>query len=212
MSYPTLRFSLAATVFSVASLSPAIAQRFDKVEHTSNVALSSYEQVYIAPVEIDLSPNQSGENAQIRARENRPTRRKDSDISERDQLDNIAEFQETLTDAFAKKFELVDQPGDGVLTVDATITELISNRPTSNDLGRSQALSLGSISAGGAAYRVELKEDDELLVQISDRYKTSLTDQVPRLSQWQDAHKTFKRFSRQLAKYTSKHQPRESQS
>jgi len=199
-----IRTAIAAAALGVCLIGSAAAQRFDTVQQSSDVALNSFEKVYIAPVKIDLSADQTGENGQIRARANSRNRRKDADISERDQQENVEEFQKDLAAAFGKSFALVDAPGEGILTVDATITRLASNRPTSNDLGRSVGLSLSSVSAGGASYAVTLKEGDTDLVQITERDQSSLTDQVPRVAVWQDAQKSFTRFSRNLTRYVSR--------
>lgn len=202
MKQQMVRTSLAAIALGLLSISAAQAQRFDSLSKAEGVTLSSFEKVYIAPVSVDLAAGEAAfNNDQLNFTR---SRLEPPEISESDKEANASELQQDLTRAFGKKFTLVEEPGEGVLTVDATITHLIASRPTPDRLRANPGLDPLSISAGGASYYIQLKEQDVALVEIADRDQSSLRDRVPRIRIWQDAERSFGEMARNLTRYVSK--------
>jgi len=187
-----LRVAVAAGDFAMASALRAAAVKFDTLTVEQDVALGTYEAVYIAPVEVALDPE---------TRRNLRDIRTDRPVSETDQARNAREFQEDLIRVFGKHFELAEAPGDGVLTINATITRLVSTRPSQADFQRFVGIDFSSIYAGGASFTVELKEGDAPLATITEREQTFLNDGRPRVGVWQDTDYVFSRFSRKLSRY-----------
>ena len=198
MTGSSFRFAAAALALTLAGTPFADARPFDEITAAEDVTLSTYEQVYIAPVGVELDPD-----TRRRVRTGTDTRR-DWEVSARDQALNAAELQEDLELAFGKKFTLANAPGPDILTVEATIIRLVSTRPPASELGARTALSATSFGAGGADYSVRLQEGDVTLVEITEKDQSSLTDGIPRVGIWQDAHRSFSRFSRRLARYAAK--------
>ncbi|MEO0882489.1 MAG: DUF3313 family protein [Pseudomonadota bacterium] len=193
---------VALGMISLAGLDTAQAQRFDTIEKSGDITLNTYGQVYIAPVKVALEP----EKVRRRGISRNPNRNADpnSILSDEDLEFNAGRLHHDLVNAFGKNFTLVEEPGEGVLTVDTTITRLVSTRPTAKELGRTGGLDPLSIGAGGASYLVELKEGETPLVTIAERDQSTLNDGVPRFGIWQDAERSFNRFSRNLARYTKR--------
>ena len=202
MKQQIVRASIAAITLGALSAGSAQAQRFDSLTKAEGVTLGEFERVYIAPVSVDLVDSEAAFNdGQLnftRSRLEPPS------ISETDQQNNAEELQEDLSRAFGNRFMLVDAPGEGVLTVDATITELIASRPTPDRLRDNPGLDPLSISAGGAAYFIQLKEEDVSLAEITERDKTSLRDRVPRVRIWQDAERSYGNMARKRSRYVSR--------
>lgn len=182
---------------AMATTLPACASgsNFDTVDVQSEKSLASFEKVYIAPVSVALDPETRRSVRDIRS---------DRPVSEQDQERQARELHEDLTRAFGQSFEIAEQPGPGVLTVDTTITRLVSTRPTIADASNTPGISFDSLYAGGADYDVTLRENGTVLAEIADARQTSLNDQRPRVGVWQDADRTHSEFSRQLARYVSK--------
>ncbi len=169
---------------------------FDTVEVASPATLAAFDKVHIAPVMVMLDPETRRNVRDIRSE--RP-------VSEADQRRQAEELREDLIRAFGESFELAEAPGPGVLTVEATITRLVSTRPTIADASSvTVGLDFDSLYAGGADYEVTLREADTVLATIADASQTSLNDQRPRVGVWQDADRMHGEFSRQLARYVSK--------
>lgn len=190
-----LRKGAAAFVILSASMAlPAAAgaASFDNVTLTTDRQLSGFESVYIAPVKADL-------NLDVR-----PFDRSgygDRPISDRDIGDKIADFQRNLERAFSKSFTLADAPGPGVLTVEATLTDLASTRPTLADYSHKISLDFRSVYAGGAEVTFVLSEDGDVLATIGDRNFGSFADGRPRVGVWEDADYSFGSWSRRLVKF-----------
>ncbi|MEO9968640.1 MAG: DUF3313 family protein [Hyphomonadaceae bacterium] len=186
-----LAFTAATTMVAAA----AQAAPFDAIDRATDAPLYSYEKVYIAPVETDFSEH--------------PVRRSTRDlrgfrpISERDQARKASDFAEELQSAFGKKYLLVDAPGDGILTIEATLTKLVSTRPTIADARSRTGLSFSSLYVGGADYQINLIEGSTLLTRIEEKQSnnSNLNDGLPRVGIWADADRSFDRFARQLARY-----------
>ncbi|MEM6899673.1 MAG: DUF3313 family protein [Pseudomonadota bacterium] len=183
----------AALFLTAAMTSPALAAPFDEITKTVDDTLASYESVYIAPVQLDLPEDTRRTVRDIRSP--RP-------VTERDQTRRAERLQRDLTRAFGNNFELVDAPGEDVLTVETTLTGLRSTRPTLADQIAEVQLDFGStVYAGGADYAVRLSEADTVLVEIEESDKSNLNDGRPRVGTWQDADRSSRLFSSRLARY-----------
>ncbi|MEL7480281.1 MAG: DUF3313 family protein [Pseudomonadota bacterium] len=197
MTHTRFRLTALAGVTLLALPFTAAADLFDSVVKTEGADLKSFEQIYIAPVEFDLDPDT---RRRVRTFSDTDS---DPEISERDQTYNAKEFEKDLRSAFARKFTLVEAPGEDVLTVDATITRLTSSRPTTSQRRRSLPLQRGaSVSAGAVNYYIELRSGDDVLAEIKEDDPSSLSDGITRVGTWQDAESSYSRMSRKLVRYT----------
>jgi hypothetical protein len=191
-----------ALVFAGAALAlagTAHAGPFDAVSLASDTSLATYEKVYIAPVNVDFGDQPIRRNIRD-LRGLRP-------VSDRDQALKADDLADDLQREFGKRYILVDAPGEDVLTVETTLTKLVSSRPTIADRrDASVNLDFRSIYAGGADYLVTLREGDQLIGTIEENHtrNTSLNDGRVRAGIWQDADRSFSQFSRQLARYVQK--------
>lgn len=186
------KYALAATAMLGAS---ACASTFDLVETQTDTALSSFEKVYIAPVETDLS----GHPVRRSVRDVNRTR----PVSERDQSRKASELTADLEREFAKHYILVDAPGPDVLTVGTTLTKLVSTRPTIADRSLPLGIDFSSVYLGGADYQVSLVANETVLATIEEETSSnsSFNDGLPRVGIWQDVDRSFNRFSRKLVSY-----------
>ena len=193
--------SLAIAVISIgfSHSIPAIAAPFDQIETRSTVPLSGFKKIYIAPVDVELDELRFRTGVYDRDdTEPRP-------VSDDDKRRKAEYLEKHLNIAFKKKFEIVDAPGEDVLTISATLTRLVATRPTEQDFGRTATPVTGAgIYPGGADFYVELSQGDAQLGSLSKTYQASLSDSIPRTTQWQDADNFIRRFSKRLAWYVRK--------
>lgn len=189
-----LRYGVSVGVFAAAILSAttAFAGAFDSENRISDKQLSSFDSIYIAPVETDLDLNvvafdRSGYG--------------DRPVSADDAAARAAEFYDKLVDAFGKSFSLASAPGPGVLTLETTLTKLESTRPTLADYSRDTSLSSRTVYSGGAAMTAAFSEDGAPLVELSDSFKGNLNDGHPRSGLWEDAGRAFRYWAKHLAGY-----------
>jgi len=187
----------AATLLAVPSYS--YVKSFDKVSFAkSDKPLSSYEAVYIAPVETEIDNERVA--TRVSSRSGRVNRR----VSEREQERKAEDLYEDLTRSIGKRFELADQPGPNILTVNTVINELRSTRPTFQDLSDNIGLSASSIYAGGATATFVLSHEGQEIATLYDRYSSSFRDGTPRTAIWADTDTAFLRWSKNLAKFIQK--------
>lgn len=190
-----IKRALALTAAAAMATSAAHAHPFDSIETETEAALSGFTKVYIAPVAIDFSEHR----VRRTVRDSTGFRQ----VSERDQSRKAEDLAEDLEREFGKRYTLVNAPGEDVLTIETTLTKLVSTRPTLADQRQTINLSFRSLYAGGADYQVELTTGDTLLATIEDNQtnQSNLNDGRPRVGVWQDTDRSFNRFSRQLARY-----------
>jgi len=193
-----IKSALALTAAASMLTSVAHADTFDTVEFEADAILSTYEKVYIAPVEVDFSEHRIRRNIRD-INSIRP-------VSELDQARKADDFAEDLEREFGKRYTLVDAPGEDVLTIETTLTKLVSTRPTIADRRATNVnLSFQSVYAGGADYQIQLSEGDTLIATIEENQSSNtLNDGRPRIGIWQDTNRSFNRFSRQLARYVER--------
>jgi len=187
---------LAATLCSMSAFAPAIAAPFDKIETLNAAPLANFEKVYIAPVKVELD-----ESNIRRGVSNFRNSRNDRPVSDRDQALKAQDSFDDITKAFGKSFEIVEAPGEGILTVETTITKLVSTRPTLADYRVVPGLSFDSVYAGGGEFNIRLSAGETVFTEINDNYTTSFNDGFPRIAIWQDYDRASKRIARKLAKY-----------
>ncbi|MFQ5564035.1 MAG: DUF3313 family protein [Parvularculaceae bacterium] len=187
----------AAVVLAAATTIPTAvsARSFDEVALTTDKQLASYEAVYIAPVKAEL-------NLDVRQIDRSGSG--DRPISDRDIADKISDFQRELERAFSRSFDLADAPGPGVLTIEATLTDLASTRPTMAEYSRRVSLDFRSVYVGRAEASFVLSGDGEVLATLSDRYVGSFTDGRPRIATWDDADYAFDSWARKLVKFVER--------
>jgi len=181
--------ALAAAMFSAGA---ALAGSFDSETLTEGRKLSSFDSVYIAPVQANLDLNvvrfdRSGYG--------------DRAVRDEDAARKAADFYDELVEEFGESFSLADAPGSGVLTVQATLTKLESSRPTLADYNRDTSVSFRSVYAGGAAMTAVFSEDGATLAEVSDEFISNLNDGRTRAGLWQDADRAFEQWAHKLAKF-----------
>lgn len=162
--------------------------------------LSGYDAVYVAPVQVTLQ--NEGATGAIAYRRNPSAERP---VDARDQARNAKEFRETLIRVLSKSRQVVDAPGPGVLTIEATLTKLRSTKPTMADLQAQTSLDyMRSVYAGGAAATVRFSENGKALGEWSDSDYGNFSDGDVRIGVWQDADRAFYSIARGLDRRISK--------
>ncbi|MEO1028791.1 MAG: DUF3313 family protein, partial [Pseudomonadota bacterium] len=165
-------FKSAFTAASLLMLSAGMAAHagpFDELTIVDDTkSLASYQAVYVAPVAMDLTFDRNfriiGRTAQLPRGASRP-------MNDQEIADRAHELHKRLERRLGKKLDVVDAPGEGVLTVEATVTRLISTRPTQKELIQEVGLSLnGSVSTGGADIDIRLSENGTELANISESW------------------------------------------
>ena len=190
-----IKRAIALTAATTMVAAAAHAAPFDAIDRATDAPLTTYEKVYIAPVEVDLSEHRIRRNL----RDTRGVR----PVSERDQMSKAEDFAEDLERVFGKKYTLVDAPGEDVLTIEATLTKLVSTRPTTADFRNQTGLSFSSLYVGGADYQINLIGGETLIAAIEEKQSRdgNFNDGRPRVAIWADADYSFNKFSRQLVHY-----------
>jgi len=191
--------TLAAITALATAASPAIAAPFDSLSLTQeDKSFSTYEKVYIAPIEMELDQRETPKRPKFSSR-------RDPYVPQDDQAKKAADLYDTLSITFSKHFEVVAEPGPGILTISPKLTRLVPSRLTLS----ARATTLGrdvnrTVYAGGATFDVTLSEGETVLASLEDRYATSFADETPRVSFWQDADEAFGFFSSKLSRYIRK--------
>ena len=193
-----LRFGLAGGALAAMALTAgaAFAGSFDTEKVTTDRSLSSFESVYIAPVQADL-------NLDVIAYDPRGTG--DRPVDKSDVEERASDFHDALEKAFSKSYAIASAPGDGVLTVEATLTDLASSRPTLADDKRQSGLSASSVYAGGGAMKAVLSENGVVLAEVNDSFTSTLNDGRARAWIWSDADRAFNQWSRNLVEFVGDH-------
>lgn len=195
-------FVAVALLTSSAGLA-AHAGPFDQltVEETAKT-LSEYQSVYIAPVNMDLKFDPRFRKIR---RDIRPEAGASRPMSEAEIERKANDLHRELEKQLGKRLTIVDAPGEGVLTVEATVTKILPTRPTQEELGQRIGLQLaGSVSAGGADITVNLSENGQALASMREDYRANLIDGLPRIVTWQDADRAYDRMARKLARFVKK--------
>lgn len=172
----TLFAAALALAVSPIAVSPAFAADFDKV--------------YVAPVAAELDLNVTPfRNGGDRA------------ISEDDIADKADDFRDAIVNALDDNFAIVDEPGPGVLSVEAKLTYLQSTKPTMQDLSDEPSLDFTrSVYVGGADYEATLTLDGDIIAELGDDYRGTFGDGRNRIAVWADADRAFRKFARQIEK------------
>lgn len=194
------RIALSATLLvataacaSTSVTGPAATGRFDAFEAITTSDFTGYGQVYIAPVQlseamlarVDYRPRNS--NDRIRPLTELEMKRKAEDLGE------------AMARAVSEVATLTDAPGEGVLTISATLTELDANRPTQAELGANPGLSIKSRYTGRAAVSINFLEGDILLATAEDGDVDSLDLREIEGSTWSSANMIFGRIASKVA-------------
>jgi hypothetical protein len=118
----------------------------------------------------------------------------------------IDQLQEMISRTVSRA---LDQRGAQNVSVDVTLVDADTNRPTRQQLAGHPGLSeMFSVSTGGAELTGTLRSaDGRVLGEVSHRYySNSLADLYGPPQTWSDAHRAVTRFSRKLADaYTEAH-------
>ncbi len=185
----------AASLTACATTGEAI-DRFDQFTAQQEVDFTSYDAVYLAPVQvaeeitdrIDYRPR--GATDRIRP------------LGERDIARNVERLTEEVSEDLAAVTTLVDAPGEGVLTIEITLTDLEAARPTLAELSQEPGLSLQSRALGGASADIVFKEGDKVLATAEDDYRdTDLRD--ANLGTFTTAYQFYARLGSKLADLVS---------
>ena len=175
------------------SVSPAFAGGFDSERVSGSRALSSFDAVYIAPVNVALDHD-------VRPFDHYGAG--DRPVTDSDAAMKAADFHAELVDEFSGSFAIAGAPGPDVLTVEATLTKLEASRPTQADYRyRSASLSPRSVYAGGADMTVTFSVDGAPLAEVTDSFDTHLRDARARSGIWSDVDRAFRSWSSRLVDF-----------
>ncbi|MEM1102995.1 MAG: DUF3313 family protein [Pseudomonadota bacterium] len=202
---PASAVAAALLVVSVFAGPPAAALSSVSVSGFDDAAeavsdFSDYTSFYVQSVTAEVEANES--------RQFRPSEGFSTAISQ-DEIEQQADRLEAQLERWlSRRIEAADGPGEGVLVIDAVLTELIPTRPTLEGLSQEPTLSLsGSVGVGGAAVRIEISDgaSEEVIAQYSDtRTNGNLNDGLPRIGVWSDAERAYSSWARSLARHISK--------
>ena len=156
------------------------------------------EQVYIAPVIMELDQRETSRNLRLRGQA-------DAFVPAGDQAEKAADLHAALTTALSKHSTISQTPGPNILTVTPKVTRLVASRLTLDSRASTLGLDVNrSVTAGGATFEITLSEDQAVLGSLEDKYSSNLNDGAPRIGFWDDADDAFSAFSRKLARYIHK--------
>lgn len=172
---------------------PDAAGSFDRFRVVTTKDFRSYDRVQVLPPEAGPEVLKRVDARRYRVNE-RP-------ISQRDLDAQLADLEQSLIQAVGREAQIVQQGGEGVLTIAATVTDLNANRPTQAELAAEPGLSLQSIATGDSAVRIELSENGRVLAVIEDRDNVnSLADPEAQVAGiWTTARRHFNRVSANVA-------------
>jgi len=172
--------------------------QFDEASITSDSRFAEYQKVYIADVTYDASiaDRKTGLSSARFGSTERPVR-------ERDLNAKADDLERVLKREIGKTKQIVRSPGDGVLTVSATITDLAANQPTMADISEQPSLSQESIYAGKSSVSITLSENGRTLATLSETYQGDLNDNIGRPAIWQDVDRGFYFTANKVARFIS---------
>lgn len=190
-----MRYIALSLSFLFMALAVDAAPKFDSVDlETSDLSLGAYQQIYIAPVSVNLKHERKGALGRFRAIQ--PV------VPQQDKDEKAAHLHQTLTRQLSKTAEIVNVPGPGILTIAPTLYRLTPSRLTlANRAARLDTDFNGSVTAGGAEIEFQFSEGKEPLGSLKDRYQSSLNDGSPRVGFWDDADDAFALISQKLYKF-----------
>jgi hypothetical protein len=190
-----VRLGAIAATFFLALGGGALAGGFDTQAIAADADLSSYSSVHVADVATSL------ERASSYDRSGSGARPVDAD----DAAQKAADLREALVAALSRDFSMASGPGAGILTIEATLTELNASRPTMGDYSREPSLGFQSVYAGGASVTIAFSEAGKPLGDVSDDYASTLGDGRPRIGIWDDADRAFESWARRLPDFIKSH-------
>ncbi len=156
--------------------------------------LSGYDKIYIAPVTIaDSLANREAKPMPRRQSSDRP-------VSEKDLKAKAERLHKKLLEQLSDSKTIVEAPGDDVLTIEAEIVDLRSNRPTMADYRAQPNLSSESLYTGGATINFVFTVNGDVVKTMEEDYYGSFTDPFPTRSTWGDADDAIRRAARNVAK------------
>lgn len=155
---------------------------FDEASIVSDSRFADYEKVYIA----DVTISDELRNREAQSRRN-SVGSDDRPVTERDLQAKAADLKKQLKREISRSKQIVSAPGEGVLTVQAELLDLVSSRPTMADFAGEPALSSQSRYVGGADIRVTIMDGERMLATVTENYQGSFTDQRGN-SIWGDAN------------------------
>lgn len=186
----TIAIAAALGAAAFMSVATARAHPFSAVNLANEAKLSAFASVHVAPVAAELPAVARYD----RSGGERP-------VDPADAAEKAADLQRRLADAIGKKLTLASGPGPGVLTINTTLTRLVSSRPTRADYRLQPSLDFRSVYAGGAAARFEFSENGAPLGAMIGDFDTSLADGWLRSGIWDDADRAFSSWARAMPEF-----------
>lgn len=173
---------------------PEAVGRFDSFETVKTADFTSYKNVYIAPLKASSEVmDLVGYRTRGKSDPKRPLLARDIDSQ-------LAELEDDLRKAIGAKATLVDSPAmASTLTIEVTVTELASNRPTQADIADNIGLSMESIYRGGAAVDVRFLDGETLLATATDSNVGDTQLEFISPSVWGEAKKFYLRVSDKIS-------------
>lgn len=171
------------------------APRFDEAQIAADSRFSEYQKVYIADVAI---------SSELRNREDSfssyPYGSRLNDerrVTEKDLNKQADDLKKRLKSEIGRTKQVVSAPGPGVLTVQAEILNVSSNKPTMADLQDEPALSMDSAFTGRTDVRVTITGDGQTLATIRDDYQGDRPGSSGMI--WSDAKRGFQLTAKKVA-------------
>lgn len=129
----------------------------------------------------------------------------DDGLSDRDRAFLSARIERSVRAKLDNFRTIVDEAGQGVVTVQPIVTFVTRSRPGLDQVARRPGLSFNSISAGEAAIRYNIRGfNGDLLATVYFRQQSNLGDGIARISEWSDATQIFDIASGYLKKSLKK--------
>lgn len=197
LSSATLAMKLAAlgAVFFATACATSGTSGFDEADISTGADLASYNSVYIADVAV--APELA--NRDTRVSTTQALGKYDRPVSQRDLAELAGDIQGALSREVGRVKTTVPAPRPGALTVQATLVDVASNRPTMADVSAQPGLSQQSVYAGGVEIAIVLSDGSEQLATLVERYDGMLQDDVGPPSTWEDANRGIDITARKLA-------------
>lgn len=193
--FPLIRLLVASMVLSSCATGSIGGPGFDTSRVSARANFSTFEAVYIAPIEI--APELS-KRTQIKRRGPRTSSQQQRPLLQRDIDRKAAELAGRLSREIKKRNTLANAPGENVLTLRTILRDIEANEPTQADYGVSPGLSFRSDYTGGASASFMLVGQGQTLAEFSDTWRGDIED-IRGGAIWGDTDYAFSKWARGLA-------------
>ena len=181
-----------------ATIAPSAAD-FDSAFYHQEVDFSAYHSIVLIVDEV-IAENAANPNSaqSVLGDSYMPT--------ERDIQSQSNQLRRLVTQRLEKKFDLVEQAGEGVLVVNLVMTGLLPSKPTASHLGNQRRGMIDYASSsfrGGAAMHLDLIDggDGKVIATFQDaQFRGAMSAGGAKPTTWYDARRAFIDWSQELEK------------